>query len=194
MENDNNITELPVVDELTLLKARADMLSVPYHPAIGVEKLRDKIAAKLADKPDPDTVELAKPAAKEATVEETENQRRVRLKKESNTLVRINVTCMNPAKREWEGEIFTTGNSVVGTFKKFVPFNTTEGYHVPRIILEMLKQRECQIFRNEKAKNGVVVRKGMLIKEFAIDILPPLTQNEIDELARRQAMAAGQSA
>lgn len=196
MENTENTNELPVVDELTVLKARADMLSVSYHPNIGVEKLREKIAAKLADKPDPDSVELAKPAAKtaEASGEETEGQKRLRLKNQANELVRINITCMNPAKKEWQGEIFTTGNSVVGTFKKFVPFNTSEGYHVPRIIFEMLKGRECQMFRNEKAKNGVVVRKGYLIKEFAIEVLPPLTSEEIKELARRQAMAAGQSA
>lgn len=191
-ENDN--IEVPKADELTVLKARADMIGVSYHPNIGVDKLREKIAAKLADKPDPDSVELAKPAAKEADAEETEGQMRMRLKNSANELVRINVTCMNPAKREWEGEIFTTGNSIVGTFKKFVPFNTSEGYHVPRIILEMLKNRECQLFRNEKAKNGVTVRKGYLIKEFAIEVLPPLTKEELRELARRQAMAAGQSA
>lgn len=201
MENNENGNELPQVDELTVLKSRADMLGVSYHPSIGVEKLRDKIAAKLADQPDPDLVDLAKSksasnvALSAAVAEvETENQMRARLKKEANVLVRINVTCMNPAKREWEGEIFTTGNSTIGTFKKFVPFNTTDGWHVPAIILEMLRQRECQIFRNEKAKNGVTIRKGMLIKEFAIEVLQPLTQNELSELARRQAMVAGQTA
>lgn len=194
MENQENGNELPQVDELTTLKARADMLGVSYHPSIGVEKLREKIAAKMADLPDPDTLDATKAAVVEVPAgQETEGQKRMRLKKESNTLVRVNIVCMNPAKREWEGEIFTVGNNVVGTFKKFVPFNTTEGYHIPRIILDMIKNRECQIFRNEKAKNGVVVRKGYLIKEFAIDVLPNLTQNEINELARRQAMAAGQS-
>ena len=195
MENDNS-NELPVVDELTVLKARADLLNVSYHPNIGVDKLREKVAAKLNDTPDPDSVELAKkPAAKEAEVAavESEGARRNRLKKASNELVRINVTCMNPAKKEWEGEIFTTGNAVVGTFKKFVPFNTTEGWHVPRIIFDMIQQRQCQIFRNEKAKNGVTIRKGMLIKEFAVEMLPPLNQTEISELARRQAMKAGQT-
>lgn len=47
----------------------------------------------------------------------------------------------------------------------------------------------CQIFVTDKSKNGVTVRKGKLIKEFAIEYLEPLTQQELDELARRQAMA-----
>ena len=36
---------------------------------------------------------------------------------------------------------------------------------------------------------GNKVRKGKLIKEFAIEVLPPLTKEELEELARRQAMA-----
>jgi len=64
---------------------------------------------------------------------------------------------------------------------------------VPRILYEMIKARECQIFYTEKAKNGIAIRRGKLIKEFAIDVLPPLTKDELSELARRQAMAAGHS-
>jgi hypothetical protein len=36
------------------------------------------------------------------------------------------------------------------------------------------------------------VRTGRQIKEFAIDILDPLSPKELAELARRQALAAGQ--
>lgn len=192
LEKNTDSIELPKVDEITTLKARADMLGISYHPSIGVEKLREKINAKLNDQPDPDSLVSSK-AVETAKGEETDGQRRKRLKDEANELVRINVTCMNPAKKEWQGEIFTAGNSLVGTFKKFVPFNTTDGWHVPRILYEMIKARECQIFYTEKAKNGIAIRRGKLIKEFAIDVLPPLTKDELSELARRQAMAAGHS-
>ncbi len=57
----------------------------------------------------------------------------------------------------------------------------------------MIKARECQLFRDEKAKNGVKIRKGFLIREFAVEVLDPLTEEELKELARRQAMAAGQT-
>ena len=32
--------DLPVPDELTSLKQRADMLGITYHPSIGLDKLR----------------------------------------------------------------------------------------------------------------------------------------------------------
>lgn len=196
IENQTETTEtestLPIVDELTKLKQRADLMGMKYHPNIGVDALRARINAKLNDEPDPDEkVALAKDEA--APERETEAQMRKRMKDECTALIRINVTCMNPAKREWEGEIFTVGNSFLPTQKKFVPFNTPDGFHVPKIIFDVMKARECQIFYTEKAKNGVKVRKGRLIKEFAIEVLDPLTPKELKELGQRQLMAAGQA-
>ena len=45
--------ELQTPDELTTLKARADQMGITYHPSIKVEKLREKIAAKLAGEEEP---------------------------------------------------------------------------------------------------------------------------------------------
>ena len=101
---------------------------------------------------------------------------------------------MNPAKKDWSGEIFTVGNSAVGTIKKFVPFNAEEGWHVPRMILEMMEQRVCQIFVNKKTSHGVTVKEGKQIREFNIERLHPLDEEALEELARRQAMAAGENA
>lgn len=168
-------TDLPVVDELTALKARADMMGVKYHPSISLEKLKEKITAHMNAGEDKPTAEP--------------EMDRAALQKSASELMRIRVTCMNPAKKEWEGEIFTVGNSVVGTFKKYVPFNADEGWHVPRIIYEQLKDRECQVFTTVRDSRGNSTRKGKLIKEFAIEILPNLTEEEIKELAQRQAMA-----
>jgi len=177
-------------DELASLKARADMLGVTYHPSIGLEKLREKVAEALAKEPaskEPDAKKAPEPVV-EAEVE-TLGQRRRRLKLEALALVRIRVTCMNPAKKEWEGEIFTVGNSAVGSVTKYVPFNADEGWHVPKIIYEQLVQRQCQVFYTERSKNGINVRKGKLIREFAIEVMPSLTKDELEELARRQAAA-----
>lgn len=168
-------TDLPVVDELTALKARADMMGVKYHPSISLEKLKEKITAHMN-------------AGEDKPVAEPEMDRAA-LQKSASELMRIRVTCMNPAKKEWEGEIFTVGNAVVGTFKKYVPFNADEGWHVPRIIYEQLKDRECQVFTTVRDSRGNSTRKGKLIKEFAIEVLHNLTEEEIKELAQRQAMA-----
>lgn len=175
----------PVVDELAALKARADQLGISYHPSIGLEKLREKVNATITSQEAP-TAD-PEPVVEETAAVESEAERRLRKRREANELVRIRVTCMNPAKNEWEGEIFTAGNSVVGSFSKFVPFNADEGWHVPRIILNQIQQRQCQIFTTVKDSRGNSTRKGKLIKEFAVEILDPLTAEELAELARRQA-------
>ena len=178
--NETNIEELGQ-DELGTLKARADMLGVKYHPSISLEKLREKITASLENE--------IKNEGTGIGAAESDAQKRIRLQQEASKLVRIRVTCMNPAKKEWEGEIFTVGNAGVGTFKKYVPFNADDGWHVPNIIYETMKERQCQVFTSSKTKNGVTMRQGKLIKEFAIEVLPPLTEEELKDLAQRQAMA-----
>lgn len=180
-ENTEDLLETP--DELTTLKARADILGVSYHPSIGLEKLREKITAALTKGTTMEDVEVA------PVGEETASERKSRKRREASKLVRIRLTCMNPTKKEWEGEIITAGNSVVGTFKKYVPFTNEEGWHVPHIIYQQLADRQCQVFVTKKDGRGNNVRQGKLIKEFAIEVLPPLTQAELNELARRQAMA-----
>lgn len=186
-------TEVTIVqDELVTLKARADLLNITYHPSIGVEKLREKVAAALADAP-PVDASPAPPVAPVAAAPEveTEPMRLRRMKRESLALIRIRITCMNPAKKDWEGEIITTGNSLIGTVSKFVPFNADDGWHVPHIIYQQLVERMCQIFVSKKQGKGTDSgdKQGKLIREFAIEVLPMLTQPELHDLAQRQALA-----
>ncbi len=179
-DSDNETAVVP--SELDSLKARATLMGLTFHPAIGVEKLREKVAAALDDTPEP-IVKVVK------AVEETVNQKRVRQKQEALALVRIRVTCMNPAKKEWDGEILTVGNATVGSVSKYIPFNADEGWHVPNIIYQVMKDRMCQTFYAAKDARGNNIRKGKLIKEFAIEVLDPLTEAEIKDLAQRQAIA-----
>lgn len=187
MSNDNEDLEVMITPEAELasLKTRADLLGVKFHPSISAEKLREKLNAALVTDEPP----VVEPTVPTAAPEETVTQRRFRKKREANTLIRIRVTCMNPAKKDWAGEIFTCGNSLVGSFTKFVPFNADEGWHVPSMIVDQIKERQCQIFVPIKDARGNPTRKGKLIKEFAIEVMPDLTPDELAELARRQALS-----
>ena len=194
MTDETNDIE-PSEDELTALKNRADMMGIKYHPSIGLDKLREKVNGaingepEVFDEPIPtEPVTTSEPVP----IKETEAQRKVRMKNEANELGRVNISCMNPNKSEWDGEIFTAGNTVIGSFKKFVPFNVD--WHVPRAIMYMIEQRKCQVFYTHTDHRGNKSRRGRLTKEFSVNYLDPLTPGELHDLAQRQAMANGTQA
>ena len=113
-------------------------------------------------------------------------QAKLRAVKEATKLVRVVVTNRNPLKASWEGEIITVSNDLIGLQRKYVPFNLEQGYHLPKIIVNALRDKECTVFVNAKNKMGEKIKKGKLIKEYAIEELPPLTEEELKQLAADQ--------
>lgn len=234
-------TDVPVQDELTSLKAKADLMGIKYHPSIGLDKLREKVLNALSDNPvvlpeddDEDSAEptaeelveeapvvssipkpsvqaaavvpavVVEPAKEAAPVSNSQlpvevkplsvNDQRDLARADALRLVRINVTCMNPLKKEWGGEIFTIGNNLIGTVSKYVPFDTVDGWHVPNIIYLMMKERQFQQFSAKKTKPGQPSsRVTKLVREFSIEILDPLTSQELQDLKQRQLMAKGEA-
>ena len=174
IEQDEN--EIPT--EIESLRARADQLGIEYRHNTGVAKLR-----KLVDKALSPVKEVAAPA-----VAKTQSQLIVEKRKEAGALIRIRITCMNPNKKNWEGEIFSVGSAKLGTFKKYVPFDAPEGWHVPHIIYDMIKERKCSVFHTITTPSGAKARKSKLVPEFSIDVLPALTAEELRNLARQQAL------
>ena len=174
------------------LKHRADLLGISYHPNIGEKKLLERINAKLDEK----TPETGVTADEIVTTNKVtkphvdpEKQKLIQAKQKALQLVRCRITCMDPAKKEYEGEIFCAGNALIGTVKKYVPYETV--WHVPRIILNMIKARQYQTFYTEKLPNGLKAKRGKLVRAYAVEELPPLTPKELQELRQRQAMASG---
>lgn len=110
--------------------------------------------------------------------------------KQIGALRRVRITCMNPAKREWPGEIISVGSAKFGTFKKYIPFNG-EPYHIPQIIYDVLKERKCTLYRTVRNgdRRGGTRREGYQAAEFNIQDLPPLTPKELEELRDKQQMA-----
>lgn len=74
---------------------------------------------------------------------------------EALKLIRCRVTCMDSAKKEWNGEIITVSNSVVGTVRKYVPYNSDAPYHLEQIIISALREKKMQVFVNKPGKYGV---------------------------------------
>lgn len=174
--------------EIDTLKERADTLGIKYHPTIGLDKLREKVNAAVTGSSD--AIEDGEEGSEAVT--ESLKEMRVRQKREASELVRIQITNMNSSKRDYDGEVFCTGNRFVGTFKRYVPFDVP--WHVERAIYTMIKQRQCQVFVTERDDRGRQVRRGKVIKEYNVEVLPPLTEQELKALAQRQAMASGTQA
>lgn len=190
-----------VMDEMALLRQRADLMGIKYSPNIGIEKLKAKIEEKKTapiDSPyaveEAETIEAYDAIKNESTftplVMETPAQIAMKKRQEALKLVRVRVTNMNPIKGAMQGEIFSVGNSQVGFIKKYVPYNAEAGWHVPQIILTHMQSKKYMSHFTVKI-DGKLVNKHRLVNELAIEILPPLTAQELQELKQRQLMASG---
>ena len=201
MSDSDTTPDMPA-DELALLKQRADMLGISYSPKIGVDALKDKIERKLAE-PAGNADGAAAGAASDATsvvddIPLTDGQRKARIrrrmKEEEMKLVRLRISCLNPNKRELQGEIFTVANKYLGIVKKFVPYGeaSEEGYHVPHVIYKQLKARKFLDVKTRRDKRtGKIIITQRWVPEFALEVLPQLTEAELKQLAAAQAAAGG---
>ena len=127
------------------------------------------------------------------TEEEYKEREAQENKRNCGRLVRCRITCMNPNKKNWTGEIVSVGSSRVGTFKKMIPLDSDEPYHIPKIIFDHLKERKCAIRHTRKTPDGREHVDVKMVNEFSLDVLPPLTVTELEDLRKRQAMAKGAS-
>jgi hypothetical protein len=196
-ETDFDATE-EVVDELGLLKQRADIMGIKYHPNIKLDSLKAKVTAKLEGTSDEHAEEEAETiaAANESMVaktftpmhRETPAELKAKRKQECLRLVRIRLACMNPVKANMKGDIFSVGNAEIGMIKKFVPFNAEQGWHVPNLILQEIRNKQF-VTHYETKVGGKSVMKTRLIPEYSVEILDPLTPEELKDLANRQLMS-----
>ena len=177
------------VTELSLLKQRASMMGIVFSNNIGIEKLRERVNEKLAEEASQE--EAVKPI--EAKVKE--KSLRQNIIDENMRLIRIRITNLDPKKSNLPGEIITVANEFLGTVRKFVPFGevTDGGYHVPYCIYKLLKSRKFLNIRT--VKNPADPLKPIIqqnwVNEFALEVLPQLTQEELDKLASTQAASGG---
>lgn len=168
-----NEVELSKPTELEVLQGIADELGIQYRSNTGAVKLQALIDEASAPEP----------------ITETTNQRNSRLKKEAHALVRVRVSCMNPNKKQHENGLFSVSNSVIGTVRVLVPFDMEEGWHIPKVIYDHLKACKCQLLSSKKAAGGKIKVVSKLISEFNIEVLDPLTKEELKELATQQALS-----
>lgn len=193
----DSIEDLSEEEQMKLLKQRARMMGIEFSNNIGMETLKQRIQDKLEGKEG--TPEAPADPVPPAPLKDPEAPKtppktlRQRLYEENMKLVRIRITCLDPKKKEWPGEIITVANEYLGTVRKFVPFGevTDNGYHVPYCIYKYLKARKFLNIRTYKdRRNGNQVKiEHNWTQEFAIEVLPQLTEDELAKLATAQTAA-----
>lgn len=161
--------------EIEVLKEKADLIGVPYSPNIGLETLKERVAEKMEGN--------TKTAAPQSFKEDT--NRRQQLIKDATKLIRVLVTNRNPNKKDVTGEYFTFSNAAVGTITRLVPFNTET--HIEQGILNAMTLRKYAKVTMKKNAQGVPYPERRVIDELGVEILTPLTEQELKDLAADQA-------
>ena len=187
--------------ELDMLKSRAKLMGITFSNNIGLDALKTKIEEhKQASEAKTQTQALDQTNEQQPEVQ-TENQTkktktlslRAHLQKEKMKLVRLRITNLDPKKKDLPGEILTVGNEYLGTVRKFVPFGeaTDNGYHVPYCLYELMRDRKFLSIKTRKGPKGQTIVEQQMVREFALEILPPLTEAELARLSAAQLSAGG---
>lgn len=191
--------------KLQHVRAQADMLGITYHHRAGIEKIQTLIDEHLLAQNQDLIPEPAQEASirKEPVVEGypekivplTEAEFKKDAKRQAKSLVgaliRVHITCLDPNKKNWPGEIVSVGSAKLGTFKRYIPFDTEHPWHIPKIIYDVLNERKCSVPVKKKNDRGQMVTTYKQIKAYAISVVDPLTPEELKDLANQQALAGG---
>lgn len=168
-------------ETLQALRDEATSLGLTYSNAAKEDRLREMIAAARAAGPEP----VEPPVAKPRTVVDA----KARARAEATKLVRVKVICRNPEKANWNGEVFSAGNRVVGYQKKFVPFGSHHpGWHIPYILYLFIKEKMyLHTTEIKDRRTGKSRPESKFVPEFEVMLLPDLTAQELDDLRAAQA-------
>ena len=162
--------------KMQALKNKADMLGLTYHPSIGLDKLKEKVDNKMAEKPTIDPVSNGAVTTAETVASDK--------RREASKLVRLVINSRDPNKKDWPGEIFSVGNRTAGFYKKYVPYGIE--WHVPQIIFNTIRDKKVQVFIPSVDSKGRKIKAPKIIPAYSYEILDPMTATELDALAKAQ--------
>jgi hypothetical protein len=217
--NESNEDVVTRVTELEMLKQRASLMGIKFSNNISVETLRSRINDRLSSEkgnepPDRDDDEdeennepvVVAPVAsapapiKDAVVSSQpaapvrKKTLREELLETEMALVRLRITNLDPKKKDVPGEILTVANEYIGTVRKYIPYGeaTDNGYHVPMCLYRQLKERTFVSIRTRKGLKGQTIVESSDAREFALEVLEPLSKEELARLAAAQAATSSE--
>ena len=157
--------------ERDILIQRATTLGLTFAKNISETKLRELIDAELSESVEAETEESLK--RKEAQ----------KLREEQAKLIRVQITPMNPAKSSLNCELFSFSNDVFSE-KRVIQFNVP--WHVPQAMLDHIRSIEFRAYRDIKTPRGGVVQEAYSAPAYAVNVLPPITEEELEQIKKKQ--------
>jgi len=122
------------------------------------------------------------------TIEDVSFRRQV-IRAQALRLVRVKIQNLDPGDSVLSGAIISLQNKYTGKVAKYIPYGeeSENGYHIPWMIYEHLKQWKFPLRKEQKGGQfGVKTYKTVMVNKFSMDILPPLSLDELKELANHQ--------
>ncbi|ACL81333.1 N4 gp55-like protein [Silicibacter phage DSS3phi2] len=123
----------------------------------------------------------------------TEVEKRAIVRAKAMRLHRVRVHNLDPQDSAVPGAIKTVYNKYCGKVSKYIPYGEENeyGYHIPEILLNALREEKYTMRKEVKQRGqvssfGVKQYKTVLMPKFNIEMLPPLTKEEIAGLAQDQ--------
>lgn len=173
------------INEMSLEDVKTELEShgVKLHHKTGEAKYRETLQAVLNGEYTP---EEATPVQEVKTVEAPKELTR---EQKALRLVRIIVSPNDSVRAGMPGHIFTVCSSKINNgkaIKKYVPFNNEEGWHVPHIIYEQIKNAQMQKFKPVKMANGETAMQPYITRMYNVEVLPDLTEAQLKVLADQQ--------
>lgn len=180
------------------IRAELKALGIAIHHKTGIDKLQRVLKEVHAGTyvPELETAESEPEVHVSPNIASTvkvlntkEHIKKLTKEQKALRMQRITVSPNDPLMSSYSGLIFTSGSSGVQRgrmIKKFVPFNNDEGWHVPQIIIDQIDSAQMQKFRQVTLPNGEKTLQPYLTKKFNVQILPPLTKEELNILAASQ--------
>lgn len=175
---------------LKSLKERATAAGLTFSPNIGYATLLEKYTAFMDEQQkeqDRLAVAESRQIMNNRSNEDLVRLERISLIRHAQKMTRVVVTPNSPHYQQMEGMLLFVGNSISKTEGKYIHFNRP--WMVNELTLQQLKSMECSSFRRKRhgmQNNNDTTVEAHNIPAFNVQILPMITQAEIEAIGRRQ--------
>ena len=172
-----------VKTERDLLKEKADLLGIEYAGNISTDKLRE-----LVNKANEPLEDKKEDKASNTNNEPVDDLVKIRL--ELTKKIRVLVTCNDPLMKDYDTTpYYSFSNSAITLPSITIPLGVE--WHIPNAYVGMLEAMECKLPVKSKDEKGRPITIRRTIKKYNVNILPPLTEKELEELKQAQIMLDG---